>query len=61
MVILNYRSPYLWRILSTDLKKNDGTFAHIKLSNILQKIVNKEIEDLPEFTKSDYIVLAFFI
>jgi hypothetical protein len=35
MVILNYRSPYLRRILSTNKKKNDGTLAHIKLSNIL--------------------------
>ena len=34
MVILNYRSPYLRRILSTNKKKNDGTLAHIKLSNI---------------------------
>ena len=35
MVILNYRSPYLRRILSTIKKKNDGTLAHIKLPNIL--------------------------
>ena len=34
MVILNYRSPYLRRILSTN-KKNDGTLSHIKLQNIL--------------------------
>ena len=34
MVILNYRSPYLRRILSTNKKKNDGTLAHIKLQNI---------------------------
>ena len=38
MVILNYRSPYLRRILSTNKKKNDGTLAHIILSNILPKI-----------------------
>ena len=38
MVILNYRSPYLRRILSTKKKKNDGTLAHIKLSNILPEI-----------------------
>ncbi|POG63794.1 hypothetical protein GLOIN_2v1682430, partial [Rhizophagus irregularis DAOM 181602=DAOM 197198] len=25
MVILNYRSPYLRRVLSTNKKKNDGT------------------------------------
>ena len=35
MVILNYRSPYLQRILSANKKKNDGTLVHIKLSNIL--------------------------
>ena len=39
MVILNYRSPYLHRILSTnDKKKNDGNLAHIKLPNILPEI-----------------------
>ncbi|EXX76347.1 uncharacterized protein OCT59_021154 [Rhizophagus irregularis] len=35
MVILNYRSPYLRRILSTNKKKNDGTLTSIKLPNIL--------------------------
>ena len=35
MVILNYRSPCLRRILSTNKKKNDGTLAHIKLPNFL--------------------------
>jgi hypothetical protein len=35
MVILNCRSPYLRRILSTNKKENDGTLAHIKLPNIL--------------------------
>src|SRR5436190_2004851 len=34
MVILNYRSPYLRRILSTNKRKNDGTLVHIKLPNI---------------------------
>src|ERR671939_471125 len=38
MVILNYRSPFLRRILSTNKKKNDGTLAHIKLPNILPEI-----------------------
>ena len=38
MVILNYRSPYLRRILSTNQKKNDGTLAHIKLPNISPEI-----------------------
>ncbi|RIA96752.1 hypothetical protein C1645_871848 [Glomus cerebriforme] len=35
MVILNYRSPFLRRILSTNKKKNDGTLTNIKLPNIL--------------------------
>ena len=35
MAILNYRSPYLRRILSTSKKKNDETLVHIKLPNIL--------------------------
>ena len=35
MVILNYRSPYLRRMLSTNKKKNDGTLVNIKLPNIL--------------------------
>src|SRR5207244_354555 len=38
MVILNYRSPYLRRILSTNKKKDDGTLTHIKLPNILPEI-----------------------
>jgi hypothetical protein len=38
MVILNYRSPYLKRILSTNKKKNDTTLTHIKLPNILPEI-----------------------
>ncbi|CAB4426083.1 unnamed protein product [Rhizophagus irregularis] len=38
MAILNYRSPYLRRVLSTNKKKNDGTLAHIKLPNILPEI-----------------------
>jgi hypothetical protein len=38
MVILNYRSTYLQRILSTSKKKNDGTLVHIKLPNILPEI-----------------------
>ena len=40
MNILNYRSPYLRRILSTNKKKNDGTLAHIKLPNILPETFN---------------------
>ena len=38
MVILNYRSPYLKRILSTNKKKNDEILAHIKLPEILPEI-----------------------
>ena len=38
MVILNYRSSYLRRILSTNKKKNDGTLLHIKLPNFLPEI-----------------------
>ncbi|GBC06509.1 hypothetical protein RclHR1_06890013 [Rhizophagus clarus] len=40
MVILNYRSSYLRRILSANVKKrnNDGILAHIKLPNILPEI-----------------------
>ena len=38
MIILNYRSIYLRRILSINKKKNDGTLAHIKLSNISPEI-----------------------
>jgi hypothetical protein len=38
MVILNYRSPYLQRILSSNKKKNDGTLVHIKLQNIIPEI-----------------------
>ncbi|EXX56584.1 uncharacterized protein OCT59_020949 [Rhizophagus irregularis] len=38
MVILNYRSTHLRRILSTNKKKNDGTLVQIKLPNILPEI-----------------------
>jgi hypothetical protein len=38
MVILNYRSPYLRRKLSTNKKNNDGTLVHIELPNILPEI-----------------------
>ena len=37
MAILNCRSPYLRRILSTK-RKNDGTLVHIKFPNILPEI-----------------------
>ena len=38
MVILDYRSPYLRKILSTNKKKNDGTLTLIKLPNISPEI-----------------------
>ncbi|RIA87325.1 hypothetical protein C1645_878102 [Glomus cerebriforme] len=38
MVILNYRSSYLRRILSINKKKNDGTLTNIKLPNISPEI-----------------------
>ncbi|GBC27236.2 carbohydrate-binding module family 13 protein [Rhizophagus irregularis DAOM 181602=DAOM 197198] len=38
MVILDYRSPYLRRILSTNKKKNDGILTNIKLPNISPEI-----------------------
>ena len=38
MVILNYRSPYFRKNLSTNKKANDGTLVHIKLPNILPEI-----------------------
>ena len=38
MIILHYRSPHLRRVLSTNKKSNDGTLAHVKLSNILPEI-----------------------
>ncbi|CAB4411622.1 unnamed protein product [Rhizophagus irregularis] len=38
IVILNYRSPHLRRILSTNEKKNDGTLTHIKLPNVSPEI-----------------------
>ncbi|EXX76959.1 uncharacterized protein OCT59_020972 [Rhizophagus irregularis] len=38
MVILNYRSSYLRRILSTNKKKNNEALIHIKLPNISPEI-----------------------
>jgi hypothetical protein len=40
MVILNYRSTYLQRILTTNKKRNggSGTLVHIKLPNISPEI-----------------------
>ncbi|GBC09992.1 hypothetical protein RclHR1_09260006 [Rhizophagus clarus] len=64
MVILNYRSPYLRRILSTNVneKKNDGILAHIKLPNISPDIFQLVLRyiyggrlSLEEFDTSDII------
>ena|SRR5688572_26941466 len=38
MVILNHRSPYLRRILSTNKKKSDEMLINIKLPNISPEI-----------------------
>jgi hypothetical protein len=37
-LILNYRSPYLRKMLSTDETSNDETLKHIKLPNISPEI-----------------------
>jgi hypothetical protein len=38
MVILNCRSPYFQKVLSTNERTNDGTLVQIKLPNILPEI-----------------------
>src|SRR5256885_16833021 len=58
MVILNYRSPYLRRILSTNKKKNDGTLVHIKLPNIPPEIFQMILKLLLTFIN---IFLGFYI
>ncbi|GBB86732.1 hypothetical protein RclHR1_13120003 [Rhizophagus clarus] len=64
MIILNYRSPYLRRILSTNVseKKNDGTLTHIKLPNIFPEIFQMILRyiyggrlSLEEYDTSDII------
>ncbi|UZO20092.1 uncharacterized protein OCT59_011353 [Rhizophagus irregularis] len=62
MIILNYRSPYLRRILSTNKKKNDETLVHIKLSNISPEIFSVILRyiyggklSLEEYDNSDII------
>ncbi|GBB87381.1 hypothetical protein RclHR1_13840002 [Rhizophagus clarus] len=64
MVILNYRSSYLRRILSTyvNKKKNDGILAHIKLPNIQPEIFQMVLRyiyggrlSLEEYDTSDII------
>ncbi|EXX71345.1 uncharacterized protein OCT59_011303 [Rhizophagus irregularis] len=64
MVILNYRSPYLRRILSTNVNKknDDGILVHIKLPNILPEIFQMILRyvyggrlSLEEYDTSDII------
>ncbi|CAB4403727.1 unnamed protein product [Rhizophagus irregularis] len=64
MVILNYRSPYLRRILSTSVNKNknDGSLTHIKLPNISPEIFQTILRyiyggslSLEEYNTSDII------
>src|SRR5688572_22374209 len=60
MVILNYRSPYLRRILSTNKKKNDGTLVHIKLQNILPETFQIILRYKKEILKNYKIKCLFF-
>ncbi|PKC03030.1 hypothetical protein RhiirA5_424367 [Rhizophagus irregularis] len=64
MVILNYRSSYLRRILSTNVneKRDDGAMTHIKLPNILPEIFQMILRyiyggrlSLEEYDTSDII------
>uniref|UniRef100_U9U8R5 Kelch-like protein 17 n=1 Tax=Rhizophagus irregularis (strain DAOM 181602 / DAOM 197198 / MUCL 43194) TaxID=747089 RepID=U9U8R5_RHIID len=64
MVILNYRSPYLRRILSTSVSRNnnDGSLTHIKLPNISPEIFQMILRyiyggrlSLEEYDTSDII------
>ncbi|GBC27235.2 BTB/POZ protein [Rhizophagus irregularis DAOM 181602=DAOM 197198] len=62
MIILNYRSPYLRRILSMIENNNDGTLMHIKLSNISPEIFHVLLRyiyggklSLEEYDASDII------
>ncbi|CAB4403736.1 unnamed protein product [Rhizophagus irregularis] len=64
MVILNYRSPYLRRILSTSVNRNnnDGSLTHIKLPNISPEIFEMILRyiyggrlSLEEYDTSDII------
>ena len=63
MIILNYRSPYLRRILSTSKRGNDETLTHIKLPNIsyqetiyIHALLYKAINELNIF----FFTLHFF-
>src|SRR5579864_9574286 len=57
IVILNYRSPYLKRILSTNKKKNDGTLQHIKLPNILPE----NFQIILRLKKLQFLSFFFFL
>ncbi|PKY18445.1 BTB-domain-containing protein, partial [Rhizophagus irregularis] len=66
MVILNYRSPYLRRILSTNKKKNDGILVHIKLPNISPDIFQAILRyiyggslSIEKYDTSDIIKILF--
>ena len=61
MIILNYRSPYLRRILSTNKKKNDGTLAHIKLSNILPETFKVKIINWHYYFYKNSVFLFMFL
>ncbi|EXX57065.1 hypothetical protein RirG_210540 [Rhizophagus irregularis DAOM 197198w] len=56
MVILNYRSTYLQRILSTNKKKNDDTLVHIKLPNILPENIIKILVAASELNLQELVV-----
>ncbi|GBB90462.1 hypothetical protein RclHR1_17420002 [Rhizophagus clarus] len=62
MIILNYRSLYLRRILSTNKKKDDGSLTHIKLPNIAPEIFQMVLRyiyggrlSLEEYDNSDIV------
>ncbi|POG70214.1 hypothetical protein GLOIN_2v134509 [Rhizophagus irregularis DAOM 181602=DAOM 197198] len=54
MVILNYRSTYLRRILSTNVNRNnnDGSLTHIKLPNISPEIFEMILRKMFDFSYS---------
>ncbi|UZO15700.1 uncharacterized protein OCT59_007116 [Rhizophagus irregularis] len=58
MVILQYRSTYLQKILTTNKRKNDGTLVHIKLPNISPEVRLAQNPELPSdpanFSKEDF-------
>ncbi|GBC32785.1 BTB/POZ protein [Rhizophagus irregularis DAOM 181602=DAOM 197198] len=48
MVILQYRSTYLQKILTTNKRKNDGTLVHIKLPNISPESDILQMDEIQE-------------